>query len=154
MVNKSDGCWLWTGSTTTRGYGRFKERGRSVYAHRFAIEITSGRLRPGEQANHHCDITLCVRPTHLFRGNHKANMADMVKKGRAASGVRNVRHTRPDRTPRGVRHGRATLTDEDVRTIRALRVDGWTQQALADKFGTPQTNISQIVRRKAWRHVA
>ena len=36
-VNKGDGCWLWTGTITYNGYGKFGPR----LAHRIAFESMS-----------------------------------------------------------------------------------------------------------------
>jgi hypothetical protein len=41
-----------------------------------------------------------------------------------------------------------------VREIRRRYSDGELQQPLAEEFGVNQTQISAIVRRKAWAHLA
>jgi hypothetical protein len=73
----NSGCWLYTGSGTPAGYGYFQYGGRKnnpIGAHRFSAMVL-GVL-------HRCDLRCCVNPDHLFLGNHKANMRDMVAKGR------------------------------------------------------------------------
>jgi hypothetical protein len=153
MVNKTEGCWLWRGSRTTRGYPRFTEHGKTFSAHRYAVELAEGYpLGPGEQANHACDNPPCVRygPGHLSRGTQADNIADAMTKGRMAM-------QRPGYCPPravGIQHGRALLNDSTIRQIRELRAAGWSQQAIADLIGTDQTNVSAIVRRKTWKHVA
>ncbi len=48
----------------------------------------------------------------------------------------------------------AKMTEQSVLEIRRLYATGeFSQQSLANKFGTEQTNISQIVRRKTWAHI-
>jgi HNH endonuclease len=83
------GCWEWTGATTKPPsggrYGSFTVRidGRkhTLKAHRVAWLLSNGD--PGDQdVLHSCDNTLCVRPSHLFLGDHIANMRDMIAKGR------------------------------------------------------------------------
>lgn len=55
---------------------------------------------------------------------------------------------------RGEQFSFAKMTEQSVLEIRRLYATGeFSQQSLADKFGTEQTNISQIVRRKTWAHI-
>lgn len=67
-VFKRDGCWLWTGYRTWKGYGWFHPGRRStrpVYAHRFAYETFVGPIPPGLQIDHLCRNRACVNPAHL-----------------------------------------------------------------------------------------
>lgn len=81
-VEKSDGCWLWTSSTSGRGYGAFWANGGRIRAHRFSWELHNGSIPAGLWVLHHCDTPACVRPEHLFLGDRRANMLDAAKKGR------------------------------------------------------------------------
>lgn len=54
------------------------------------------------------------------------------------------------RNPKGSCHGMAKLSENDVRHIRESKK---TQDALAAQFGVTQTTISDIQRRKSWRHI-
>lgn len=74
--------------TARMGYGIFnagtgRANRRTVYAHRFAWEITNGPIPVGLLACHHCDNPPCCNPAHLFLGTHADNNADMNAKGRA-----------------------------------------------------------------------
>lgn len=64
-VDKSDGCWLWTGYTNPKGYGRFMLNGRQVQVHRFAYEAEVGPIPEGLEIDHLCRTRNCVRPDHL-----------------------------------------------------------------------------------------
>lgn len=67
-VEKTDTCWLWTGSLTRprpRGYGQLKVNGQSVTAHRFSYETFVGPVPEGMQLDHLCRVRQCVRPDHL-----------------------------------------------------------------------------------------
>lgn len=64
-VQKTDTCWIWTGSSAT-GYGVFKGNNkRQGPAHRFAYELLVGPIPEGLQLDHLCRVTLCVNPQHL-----------------------------------------------------------------------------------------
>ncbi len=42
-----EGCWLWTGPTNGKGYGRFSVNGKQVGAHRFAMNWMWARYQTG-----------------------------------------------------------------------------------------------------------
>lgn len=75
-VNKTDrnGCWLWTGCLTNRGYGQIKVDGRTVKAHRFAYELDVGPIPCSEEIGHTCNINACVNREHLVVGSHSEHM--------------------------------------------------------------------------------
>src|SRR3990167_43424 len=82
-------CWVWRGYRHKQGYGRFKWRGQNRLAHRLSVQFTTGKEIPWQvHALHRCDNPPCVNPEHIFLGNHRANMADMRRKGRHAHGER------------------------------------------------------------------
>jgi hypothetical protein len=59
-------CWIWTASTSGKGYGYFYSGpGRSSRAHRFAYEELVGEIPEGMQIDHLCRQRLCVNPGHL-----------------------------------------------------------------------------------------
>ena len=64
-VNKTDTCWLWTGSIKEKGYGRFFLNKRKVPAHRVAYELVKGPIPEGLQIDHLCRVRHCVNPDHL-----------------------------------------------------------------------------------------
>lgn len=67
---QQDGCWLWTGEKSVKGYGRFEfwiapKKYRKVYSHRFAWEQSHGPVPAGLQLDHLCRVRNCVNPDHL-----------------------------------------------------------------------------------------
>lgn len=81
-----DGCWLFQGSLTDRGYGRvrFTPNGPYTRLHRYSYEQVNGPIPDGMHVLHKCDVRNCCNPDHLFLGDQDDNMQDMIQKGRAA----------------------------------------------------------------------
>lgn len=137
----ADGCWLWIGSIQSRGYGDVfnKSFGGHVLAHRVAWMLYRGHIPDGQCVLHKCDVRRCVNPDHLFLGTISDNQADMVSKERQAKGERN---------------GHARLSETDVVAIRRAHERGISQRLIADEHCISRPAVSDIVRRKRWRHVA
>jgi hypothetical protein len=58
-------CWLWLGSVTDQGYGRFKAAGKRYQVRRYAWQ-EKGRPAPGVlTVSTRCHNKLCVRHLHL-----------------------------------------------------------------------------------------
>lgn len=83
-------CWEWTGNLSRTGYGnmtkRYKER-KPIMAHRFSFILQGGNLTQDMLVCHTCDNPKCVRPDHLFIGDHSSNMLDKAKKFRTNGGI-------------------------------------------------------------------
>jgi hypothetical protein len=79
-------CWLWTGCTDSYGYGRATMGKVTTTTQRIAWFLLHGNW-PKANGCHHCDNPPCVRPEHIFDGDHAANSADMVAKGRTKHGA-------------------------------------------------------------------
>lgn len=80
----NSGCLLWFGAARKRGYGRIRSgNGREVIEATHVALALDGRPVPaGKQALHKCDNPYCVNANHLFIGDAKANVADMIAKAR------------------------------------------------------------------------
>lgn len=59
------GCWEWTASGTTKGYGQFYWDGRVRLAHRVAYETLVGEIQIDLESDHLCRNRGCVNPLHL-----------------------------------------------------------------------------------------
>ncbi|MEV5930933.1 helix-turn-helix domain-containing protein [Streptomyces cellulosae] len=77
----------------------------------------------------------CVNIRHLYLGDSKRNVVDRDDAGR---------------TVRGEDQRGARLTEDDVRKIRELLADDWTQTAAAKEFGVSPRTVSDIARGRRW----
>jgi len=67
-VFPTDGCWIWIGERTGRGYGAFglsRPIRKRTAAHRWVYEEVVGPIPNGKQIDHLCRNRLCVHPGHL-----------------------------------------------------------------------------------------
>ena len=78
----AEGCWLWTRSKQSRGYGTAWDGGRVVLAHRLSYESFIGNIPHGKIVMHLCDTPACVNPAHLRIGTDRDNLLDSIRKGR------------------------------------------------------------------------
>jgi len=62
-------CWLWQGSPTSNGYGRFTQGSRKnlieLYVHRISYEWFIGPIPKYFVIHHTCEKRMCVNPLHL-----------------------------------------------------------------------------------------
>lgn len=155
-VDRSDpnGCWPWMARRRC-GYGQVAVGRRMVQAHRVAYEIANGPISLQIDCLHKCDNPPCCREDHLFLGDAKANIADMIAKGRGnwACGDKNASRKYPERRPRGSRHGRAKLSESDAVEIKQLLADGLRRSAIANRFGVTKGAITQIANKRSWRYI-
>ena len=70
-VEKTEGCWLWTGYRNSDGYGAIDTKYNHEYgvtrvrAHRAAWLLLRGEIPNGMQLDHLCRVRHCVNPDHL-----------------------------------------------------------------------------------------
>lgn len=131
------GCWEWTGSVDTRGYGNLKVSNKTVRAHRLAYELANGvALGPGSVVMHSCDNRICCNPSHLELGTQADNMADMAMKNRRKM------------INAGAQNGRAKLTAEQVQAIRA---DKRGKRTIAPEYGISPAQVQRVRLGLQWK---
>ncbi len=97
-VDKSDGCWLWTGTPNNDGYGRLSVGGRHVLAHRFSWELHGLGLLGDQGLDHKCLNRMCVNPWHLRVATQSQNNQNFAgAQRRNPTGARGVTRTRNGR---------------------------------------------------------
>ena len=141
-VEKTDGCWNWTGYLRANGYGQFTvvQGDAPRLAHRVAWELTNGDIPEGGCCLHSCDNRRCVNPSHIFLGTRADNMADMHIKGR-------------NKQPQGDAHVFAKLTREGVLDICTRLAAGERAVLLAQEYGVTRGLIYNVKNRNCWTHV-
>lgn len=132
-----DGCWYWLGALN-RNRARIIVNGINCHASRVSYELYKGEIPNGLSVCHSCDNPMCVNPHHLWLGTHQENMADMAKKGRAAS-------------MRGEASPTRKLTNQDVLLIRSNPHIRGIDLATILNVGT--SAISAIRNFKSWTHI-
>lgn len=133
-VEKSEGCWFWTGRLTPKGYGTFsfgrKPNAHRTQAHRLAYELVAGPIPQDLHIDHTChtkDLSCvggnscrhrsCVRPSHLEAVTPQTNM----ERGRGGRKTHCVRgHLLNEENTRTRKDGH-----RDCRTCNKERCAAW-----------------------------
>ena len=139
----NSGCWLWTGTLNSKGYGVM---GAAIFGLKKELATRlMWRTHYGDPGPmhvlHRCDNPACVNPAHLWLGTHLQNMQDKARKGRA---------------PRfcGENSFNSRLTDGQVLEMRRLFDSGEARQIdIAKRFNLTRGQVSLIVRRVRWSHL-
>lgn len=113
-VRTEDGCWLWTGCVTSRGYGCVGagRKGKNITTHRLAVIVRDGSIPDGLTVDHQChhsetcreDVECphrrCVNPDHLAVMTMGDNTARQWESWRCKRGHDLAYRTRGDRKAR------------------------------------------------------
>lgn len=121
-----NGCWLWVGCLSPKGYGVVNLNNRAYRSHRVAWEYWMKDEIPKDKViNHLCSVRNCVNPHHLEVVSQREN-------------VRKAKTTR--------------LTKEIADEIRAEYATGkYSQKELGKRHGVGHHFISAIVLNKNWK---
>jgi HNH endonuclease len=154
----ADECWLWSGSTNKKGYGRITLGSRAAgveRAHRVSWLLFRGEIPDGLCVLHRCDNPPCVNPSHLFLGTKRDNTADMVSKGRMVAppvhrGDMHPLRKDPLARSRGEKNGNSRYTAEQALTV--WKMSG-SYSDIAAATGINRNFIATVKTGKAWTHV-
>lgn len=134
-----DACWLWTGGTTSAGYGQIKLSDSMEKTHRFAFFLANGWMPKGRGrgcliVRHTCDVRRCCNPAHLIAGSYRENSMDCVERGR---------HARA-RMP-GFSNPQSKLTPPMIAKAQRLRAEGRTMREIGGALGVSQSSASRLL---------
>lgn len=133
-LDHTNGCWYWSFSYDSEGYGHVRINGVLEKAHRVSYEVFNGSIPNGLMVCHRCDNPACVNPEHLFLGTNSDNMKDMYQKGRGNTPVEWAKK----------------LTLEQASEIKQA---SGTHQTIADKYGIDRTMVGKIKSGRNWKIV-
>jgi hypothetical protein len=134
-VNKTEGCWLWTGSISRR-YGMFRIGNKTRRVNRVAYELWKGEIPEGLHILHSCDEPRCVNPEHLRTGTNDENVKDRHERKRWAD-------------MKGVKNSNNKLSEDDVKEIRVM-CGFFNRSEVARMYGVTPSTTHEIYHRKKW----
>lgn len=130
-VTKTESCWIWTGAKNKAGYGLSSLYSRVMGAHRLSYTLFVGEIHDDLWVLHTCDVPSCVNPEHLWLGTTQDNKKDQIQKDRGGN----------------------KLNSEKVMMIRKMYDSDIGSQAIANLFHVTCGVISNIVKRRIWKHI-
>lgn len=133
-------CWICLHGWDKHGYGRFKENGKDIFAHRLSYRLFKGTLDRPEYSNeyhgfvvsHTCNNPSCVNPDHLVGGSQKDNMEYASECNRMKSGT-------------------AKLSLDQALELRKLHREGVSAKELQVMAGISKGHIYKVLNNQVWR---
>lgn len=141
-VNKTNGCWIWVGCLSSKGYGKFYLDGKQTGAHRASYFLHNGEFDESKFVCHTCDNPSCVNPDHLFLGTNSDNMIDCSKKGRLTGAFR-IGHKAIN----------SKLNEEDVIKVRYLLSIDKTINEISNLLNLPKEPIKSLKYNKTHKKI-
>ena len=127
-ASNPDGCWLWIGALTNKGYSRIARHSSigDLKAHKVIYELLVAFVPNGLELDHTCKNRACVNPNHLEPVTHAENN-------------RRSSHTK--------------LTIEKVQEIKQKLACGGQILGLSLQYGVSYATIWKIANQRSWEDV-
>lgn len=74
LIEGPNGCVLWSGALTRKGYGQTSVGGKSAAVHRLIYVHFKGPIPDGLEIDHLCRVRNCANPDHLEAVTHQENL--------------------------------------------------------------------------------
>lgn len=113
-------------------------KGVTVRRHVIVCEAYHGERPAKSVVRHKNGIAGDDRAENLEWGSQADNCKDTIRHGKTTIGTKNYH---------------AKLTENEVLEIRTRAAMGESQRDIGNDFGISQGNVSNIVTRRAWKHV-
>lgn len=138
-------CLIWVGARSGDGYGHSNLKAfvtiyNTTRVHRAVWAYYNGPIPKGLVVMHSCDNPICINILHLSIGTHRANMLDMVKKGRQGT-----------KKAKGESHGRSKLTKDKVEFIRKT-IGIFHATLVANVFEVSSKTIKSVRNNVTWKN--
>jgi len=153
-LDRTGNCWLWTGALDDRGRGRVWHNRKLKLHHRAVWEILVGPIPDGALLCHHCDNPQCANPNHLYVGDGKSNVADMLERGRHWTQVEPNRarivgsqNGSANTWSKGEGNPKAKLAPDQAAEIASSTEK---TRVLAQRYGVNRTTIQRIRSGSSW----
>lgn len=119
---------------------------KCVKMHRLVVGAFIGEIPDGMVVNH----------KNGLKADNRTENLEVITPAQNSQHSFNVlgRKGRNSNPSKGIDHHNSRFTESDIRKMRALYEKGHTQVEIAKCFQTRQCKISEIVLRKAWKHIA
>lgn len=141
LIVLEDGCWEWSHSRNSEGYGNIWVDKKCKKAHRVSYELHFGPIPEGLLVCHHCDNPPCCNPDHLFLGTDADNTQDKVNKGRMVDNT-------------GTNNPSAVLIEREIRQIHDLVLySPLTQEEIAASYFVSKGHINNIKAGRCWANI-
>lgn len=137
VIVDQNGCWIFTGSKKSGGYGGILHDGKVDYSHRVVYRHAIGDIPQGMLVDHRCSVRACCNPEHLRLVTGKQNAEHLTGASKnSKAGVRGVhRISRSKKNPwlaqvghqgRNIYIGLFPTLEEAEAAVRAKRAELFT----------------------------